>query len=249
MVYIVPDMIQTMFERAKIEEDAGVGQDVVGRFRPTEELKSCPRYAELYSRFRRFHGLCALVNLVAMGCNAFHMYHLACKLIDRWHIHGQIQIIAQGTELMFGWCHFSTFSNRCSRDSQFGGCHLSIASSPCSRGGPAVLMMPSFTCSESLLMRRFAVWMMPSFSCFESLLKGQICSLDDDIYQLLLTVAQETDLKFGLYHLSVASNPCSRTRLAVWMMPSFNCFEFLLKRHACCLNEIFLWFLHILVQG
>lgn len=83
MVYIVPDMIQTMHERAKIEEEAGVGQDVVGRFIPTEDLKSSPRYSELHSRFRKFHGLCAVVNLVAMACNTYHMYHLACKLIDR----------------------------------------------------------------------------------------------------------------------------------------------------------------------
>lgn len=83
MVYIVPDMIQTMFERAKIEEEAGVGQDVVGRFIPTDKLKACPRYVELHSRFRKFHGLCALVNLMAMACNTIHIYHLACKLIDR----------------------------------------------------------------------------------------------------------------------------------------------------------------------
>lgn len=83
MAYIVPDMIQTMSERAKIEEAAGVGQDVIGRFVPTEKLKSSPQYVILHSRFRIFHGLCAVVNLLAMACNAIHMYHLACKLIDR----------------------------------------------------------------------------------------------------------------------------------------------------------------------
>lgn len=83
MVYIVPDMIQTMSERAKIEEAAGVGQDVVGRFVPTAKLKASPQYVKLHSRFRIFHGLCAVVNLLAMACNAIHLYHLACKLIDR----------------------------------------------------------------------------------------------------------------------------------------------------------------------
>ncbi|GIY03865.1 DUF4149 domain-containing protein [Caerostris extrusa] len=83
MIYIVPDMIQTMADRAKIEEDAGVGQDVVGRFKPGELLISNPKYARLHSRFRTFHGLCALVNLLAMACNALHMYHIALKLIHR----------------------------------------------------------------------------------------------------------------------------------------------------------------------
>ncbi|KAF8766711.1 Transmembrane protein 205 like protein [Argiope bruennichi] len=83
MVYIVPDMIQTMTDRAKIEEEAGVGQDVVGRFKPGQLLTSCPKYARLHSRFRTFHGLCAVVNLLAMACNTLHMYHIACKLIHR----------------------------------------------------------------------------------------------------------------------------------------------------------------------
>ncbi|XP_054710936.1 transmembrane protein 205-like [Uloborus diversus] len=83
MMYIVPDMIETMTERAKLEEAAGIGQEVVGRFTPTEKLKSCPGYSALHARFRRFHGLCAIVNMLAMVCNMIHMYHLACKLIDR----------------------------------------------------------------------------------------------------------------------------------------------------------------------
>lgn len=83
MAYIVPDMIQTMTERGKIEEEAGVGQDVIGRFKPGEGLRSCPKYARLHSRFRKFHGLCALVNMLAMACNTIHLYHLACRLIER----------------------------------------------------------------------------------------------------------------------------------------------------------------------
>ncbi|GFR07018.1 transmembrane protein [Trichonephila clavata] len=83
MIYIVPDMIQTMADRAKIEEEMGVGQDVIGRFKPGELLSSCPKYALLHSRFRTFHGLCAAVNLLAMACNTIHTYHLASKLIHR----------------------------------------------------------------------------------------------------------------------------------------------------------------------
>ncbi|KFM68666.1 Transmembrane protein 205, partial [Stegodyphus mimosarum] len=83
MVYIVPDMIQTMGERGKMEEEAGVGQDVVGRFKPCDKLRACPKYSTLHTRFRRFHGACAIVNMLAMACNAIHMHHLACKLIDR----------------------------------------------------------------------------------------------------------------------------------------------------------------------
>lgn len=76
--YVVPPMLETMEARGKLEAKAGVGMEI-GRHDPGK-LRDCPVYNMLHRRFRNFHMVCATANVVALACNAFHMYHVAKHL-------------------------------------------------------------------------------------------------------------------------------------------------------------------------
>lgn len=77
-LYIVPPLLETLSNRMLIEQEAGVGSEI-GTHKPGQ-LKQCPHYMKLHSKFRKLHGACALANMAAVACNGIHLYHLATKI-------------------------------------------------------------------------------------------------------------------------------------------------------------------------
>ncbi|XP_076361869.1 transmembrane protein 205 [Tachypleus tridentatus] len=79
-LYILPVMVGLLEARHAIEKEAGIGMEV-GRHDPGR-LRYCPHYTKLHIQFRKFHILCAIVNMIAIICNVVHMCHLASKLCN-----------------------------------------------------------------------------------------------------------------------------------------------------------------------
>ncbi|KAG8180834.1 hypothetical protein JTE90_005921 [Oedothorax gibbosus] len=73
---IVPAMVRTLGARGRLEGDR--------ELEPKERahlLRTSKEYAQQHAVFRRLHGACALVNLLAMACNAARLYHLAGRMV------------------------------------------------------------------------------------------------------------------------------------------------------------------------
>lgn len=77
-LYIVPGLLDALEERMTIEENAGVGMEI-GCHNPGP-LAYCPHYNIINRRFKKYHGMCAVANILAMACSTLHLYFLSTKL-------------------------------------------------------------------------------------------------------------------------------------------------------------------------
>ncbi|KAK3780197.1 hypothetical protein RRG08_010591 [Elysia crispata] len=71
---VSPAIVSAMLQTFKKEVEAGVG-DVVGHT-DVIELKKDPEYCASYRKFRRFHGLSAMLVVTSLVCNIVYLYHL-----------------------------------------------------------------------------------------------------------------------------------------------------------------------------
>ncbi|CAM9409618.1 unnamed protein product [Scytosiphon promiscuus] len=69
LVFFAPQTTITMNERRRVCKDLGVGRD-----------SKDPQVRKLSKRFGMFHGICNLLNLVAIACGAVHLCSLAGRL-------------------------------------------------------------------------------------------------------------------------------------------------------------------------
>lgn len=79
-------MVPTLLERIKakviLERAAGHGPEAGPKLTSCTEaaLKKCSTYRQTCRRFRQLHAVVAIVNIVTLACNAFHLYYLASKI-------------------------------------------------------------------------------------------------------------------------------------------------------------------------
>jgi len=72
---LAPQLVGTMIRMFQLETGSGIAYKV--GFCDRTELKKKPEYSNCYTKFRMYHSLSGVANLVTMGCNLTYMYHLA----------------------------------------------------------------------------------------------------------------------------------------------------------------------------
>ncbi len=81
-VFVVPNMLERIKIKVKLERAAGHGPEAGPKLAPEtgELLKQCTLYKSACISFRRLHITVAMINMATLAINTFHLYYIALKL-------------------------------------------------------------------------------------------------------------------------------------------------------------------------
>lgn len=172
---IAPLIVRNMVAAFSMEVAAGLG-DVIGYADMSEMKKTNPAYSACYKKFRRCHGLSALLTVLSLVANTVQLYYLASRCVPLWCL----QITQPGDNCANDKCDIAWYScfHTSERESETETCNsLSINTSACydcflrhTRGQTRILCLKTGSHqSESNQWHRF-VWRMNStFLCMKAL--------------------------------------------------------------------------------
>lgn len=81
-IIVVPSLLERIKAKVVLERAAGHGPEAGPKLTSTTDaiLQECSTYRRTCKRFRQLHAIVAIVNIVTLACNAFHLYYLASKI-------------------------------------------------------------------------------------------------------------------------------------------------------------------------
>lgn len=79
-LYLAPPMLELLGKKYSIELSQGVGKEV-GKFEFDHLLEKSAQFKQIHTRFRFYHTVVAMANLVAVACSFLHLHYLASKIV------------------------------------------------------------------------------------------------------------------------------------------------------------------------
>lgn len=73
-------MLKLLHQKYRLERHEGVGKEV-GRFESNDMLTKNLSFTEIHKKFRRYHTIIAIGNLLTVVCTFVHLHYLASKIV------------------------------------------------------------------------------------------------------------------------------------------------------------------------
>lgn len=74
-------MLALLQQKYSFELREGVGKEV-GSFEYHDLLTKCANFKEIHMKFRRYHTIIAIGNLLTVVCTFVHLHYLASKIVE-----------------------------------------------------------------------------------------------------------------------------------------------------------------------
>lgn len=79
-LYLAPPMLKLLHQKYRMERREGVGKEV-GQLEIHDMLTNNLSFSEIHKKFRRYHTVIAVGNLLTVVCTFVHLHYLASKIV------------------------------------------------------------------------------------------------------------------------------------------------------------------------
>lgn len=73
-------MLKLLGKKYSIESSEGVGKEV-GKLEYDQLLQKSIYFKQIHTRFRFYHTIIAMFNMIAVACSFLHLHYLASKIV------------------------------------------------------------------------------------------------------------------------------------------------------------------------